>query len=133
MRALSTKSGMRWINPARRRRLVNFRGCRFNQPAAAGAHWQQPSLEPGLVASVQACDIVWGKTRCIDNPAFVDGFGNGQVLILSPCGDQNTTLGTMRLCDCLVSRIDLVNKLQRLAGKHTYLAIEETKTVHRLL
>ena len=85
-----------------------------------------------MVAIVQACDILSGKTRRGDNPALVDGFGNGKVLILSPCRDQNTTLRTTRLYDCLVPWIDMVYKLERLAGKHSYLDIEQTKTVHRL-
>jgi hypothetical protein len=84
------------------------------------------------VALAQVCEIRTGKTRCVDYSAFVDGFGNGQILIVSPCGDQNTTLGTTRLYDCVVARIGLVKKPQRLAGRHLP-SISKRQTVRRLL
>jgi hypothetical protein len=58
---------------------------------------------------------------CGDRPAFVDGFGYGQILVLSAGCNQFITFGTTRLYDCVVAGIGLVDKREGLVGEHAYL------------
>jgi hypothetical protein len=56
-----------------------------------------------------------------DRPAFVDGFSDGQVLVLSAGGNQHITFGTTRLYDCVVAGIWLVDEHEGLVEEHAYL------------
>jgi len=71
--------------------------------------------------SVQPGQILLRKMRYGDRPAFVGGFGDGQVLVLSAGCNQHITLGTTRFCDCMVAGIWLVDEHEGLVEEHAYL------------
>jgi len=68
-----------------------------------------PQIGSGVLL-VQPGQILLRKVRYRDCPAFVDGFSDGQILILSAGCDQHMTFGTTRFYDCVVAGIGLVDK-----------------------
>ena len=63
----------------------------------------------------------------------MDCLRDGQVFILGRCCDKHAALGTAGLCDGVVPGINLVHKLERLAGEHIYLHPEGTEQLHTVV
>jgi hypothetical protein len=60
-----------------------------------------------------------------NRPAFVGGFSDGQILVLSAGCDKFITFGTTRFYDCGVAGIDLVDKREGLVEEHAYLPMSK--------
>jgi hypothetical protein len=73
---------------------------------------------------VQALQVISCETWRADHPAFVDCLGDGQVLVLSPGGDQHPALGATGLCDDVVRMMDLVHKRETLTCDHAFLYLK---------
>jgi hypothetical protein len=64
------------------------------------------------------------KTWCAHYPAFVGRLRDGEIFIVGRRRDQHAALGAAGFYNCVVAWINLVHKLESLAGEHAYLHIE---------
>ena len=83
-------------------------------------------FQKNTIAVAQAAQVLLRKTWRADHPAFVDCLGDRQVHVLGPSGHQHPALGTMGLCDRVVSG-------DTSPCGHTYLHIAGHKTAIKLL
>jgi hypothetical protein len=73
------------------------------------------------------------KTWCAHYPAFVGRLRDGEIFIVGRRRDQHAALGAAGFCNCVVAWINLVHKLERLAGEHAYLRTEGTEQLNTVV